>query len=165
MNIKDIKQYNSNYTVMNVTLSGFKNLILDLMFKSHLNLIPEFRDNRPESWSEQQDTSFVEYILKGGVCPKIILNKIDNSMYCVDGQQCLLAILQFLNGCLPVFDGHFKHQIDDIDILLESINLDLHFTSISFEDMIECYIRLNFYGTPHNKLELVKLNLKYSELT
>ena len=82
-----------------------------------LNIDPEFQ--RAHVWRPEQQSAYVEYILRGGISGReIYFNCIGwNSDYrgpfvLVDGKQRLEAVRSFLRDEVPVFGGHKCSQIE-----------------------------------------------------
>lgn len=130
----------------------------------NLQLQPNFQ--RAHVWSEQQQKSFVEFILRGGKCNPILFNHagwmrgdVTSDFVLVDGLQRLTALRRFLQGDLPVFEGNiFIYQIERIRTLLLSTYVRFHVNDLkSRDDVLRWYLQLNAAGTQHTDDELDKV--------
>lgn len=96
----------------------------------NLQLNPDFQ--RGHVWTEEQQISYVEYLLKDGKSSRIIyfnnpswMGKPStdyNDFVCVDGLQRLTAVIKFMNNELKVFGNYYNEFEDKI-----SFNIDLLF--------------------------------------
>lgn len=123
---------------------------------------------RPEVWSEQQKTRFIEGVFLGLGTGYYVVNGLDwdSSGKCLpmagwllDGQQRISAIRDFLNGDLVVFsDVKFTDfsKSDQVRFLRTPFPcFQLEYTGD--EDVLkELYDRLNFGGTAHTLEQRVR---------
>ena len=123
-----------------------------------LDLYPDFQ--RGHVWTPQQQTEFVEYILRGGKTSELLFNTKGNyastseDFVCVDGLQRLTALLLFLEDQLPVF-GHTRSQIEGIELLLREIYLTFRINELlTRRAVIRWYLEINAGGTPHTREEI-----------
>ena len=123
-----------------------------------LDLYPDFQ--RGHVWTPQQQTEFVEYILRGGKTSELLFNTKGNyastseDFVCVDGLQRLTALLLFLEDKLPVF-GHTRSQIEGIELLLREIYLTFRINELlTRRAVIQWYLEINAGGTPHTREEI-----------
>lgn len=101
-----------------------------------LKLNPDFQ--RGHIWTEDQQISYVEFLLRGGKSSRIIyFNKpswqgsevIDgyDDFVCVDGLQRLTAVMRFLKNEIKVFDSYYNEFEDrlpfSIDLVFNVNNL------------------------------------------
>jgi hypothetical protein len=133
----------------------------------NLDLNPEFQ--RDYVWTEQQKTSYVEFVLRGGNsgldilfnCPFFLSStKYDegdpllNRMVIVDGKQRLSAVTDFLRDNLKVF-GHYKSEF--AGTLRTKHRLNFHVNELSTrEDLLGWYLELNTGGTVHTEEDLAR---------
>lgn len=129
-----------------------------------LILCPDFQ--RGHVWTEEQQISFVEFMLKGGTVPPFRFNhpnwmgSFEGDMVCVDGLQRITAIMKFLKNELPVFGGYFRNDIIDVDSVMHPIHLTISVNTLKTEaEVIQWYIELNEGGTPHSKEEIERVKL------
>lgn len=124
-----------------------------------LDLCPDFQ--RGHVWTPQQQTGFVEYILRGGKTSELLFNTKGNyadtseDFVCVDGLQRLTALLLFLEDKLSVFGGHTRSQIEGIELLLREIYLTFRINELlTRKAVLQWYLELNAGGTPHTDSEI-----------
>ncbi len=125
-----------------------------------LDMNPDFQ--RGHVWSPPQRISYVEFILRGGNSSKDIyfncpgwMNKFGKKMVLVDGKQRLSACLDFMNGIIPVFDGHHVEDFQDRPM---NINLCLHINSLSTrKEVLQWYLDINAGGIAHTTDEIDKV--------
>ena len=139
-----------------------------------LDLDPEFQ--RGYVWTEDQKTSYVEFILKGGNSGRDILfncpfflsaNDYDkedpllNRMVIVDGKQRLSAVTAFLRDELKVF-GHYRSEF--AGTLRTKHRLNFHVNELSKrEDILRWYLELNTGGTVHTEDDLSRARRMLSD--
>lgn len=133
-----------------------------------LELNPDFQ--RGNVWTEQQQISYVEFILRGGKsanviyfnCPDFSMGsctKIKNAdklpMQCLDGLQRLTAIRKFLRNDLPIFNGNYLNDFEDKDVILRMHPIRFNVNNIQTKkEIIQWYLDYNDGGTVHSKEEL-----------
>jgi hypothetical protein len=126
-----------------------------------LQLCPDFQ--RGHVWTPQQQTAFVEFILRGGRTGKDLyfnhpgwMGNWQGDFVCVDGLQRLTALLKFFKNKVPIFDGHFYKDFEDklgIDIAMT-----FHVNNLKTrKEVLTWYYQFNAAGTPHTKEELDKV--------
>lgn len=162
MHIKDITpltHWGSYY--IHVRLNQLGSTIKDWEDEG-LVLNPDFQ--RGHVWSKSQQFRFVEYVLRGGRINELLFNNKGSflvsteNFVCVDGLQRLTALLSFMDDQLTVFGGYKKSQIDDIEILCRDITIPIRINSLSTrKQVLQWYLELNEFGTPHTKEELDKV--------
>jgi hypothetical protein len=121
---------------------------------------PYFQRNRV--WSEEQQISYIEHIMKGGKIGKDIYfnsptwdreTSGENTMFCIDGLQRITAVVSFLKNEFPIFETIYHNDIDRLPNLVCSFKLHvLDFQTE--EEILTWYLQLNQSGTPHTKEEL-----------
>lgn len=128
-----------------------------------LQLNPVFQ--RGHVWTADQQTSFMEFILRGGKTTPILLNhenwskNVDGQFVCVDGLQRITTLLEFMQGNVSVFDGHTIDQIEGITAFLRTVYIKIYVNQIPANQVIEWYLQLNSGGTPHTEGELNRVRL------
>ena len=126
----------------------------------NLQLNPDFQ--RGNVWTEQQQISYVEYILKGGTSARVIyfnqagwMTNFEGDFVCVDGLQRITALLRFINNDLKVFGTYYKDfedkLYDRVDILININNLKTR------KEVLQWYIEFNTGGTIHTEDEINKV--------
>lgn len=170
---KDIPQLtrDGNYRV-NMPLRDIperiKNWQEDEWYKLQLN--PKFQ--RGHVWTEEQQTRFMEYLLRGGRAnTTIYFNQPSwqsystseyNDFVCVDGLQRLTAVLRFLNNEIKVFGSYYKDFEDklpfDLDLIFNINNLKTE------KEVLQWYVDMNAGGTPHTDAEIEKVRKMIEDL-
>jgi len=135
-----------------------------------LEFNPDFQ--RGHVWTPEQQTHFIENILRGVVSSSGFLIQFncpnwDNHDYkgelprgfqCIDGLQRITAVMKFLNGEIKPFGLH----VDDLDGSSFSIRSKYRFRVAihNFErkfDLLSHYLDINAGGTPHSASELERV--------
>lgn len=136
----------------------------------HFNFDVDFQ--RAHVWTEEQQSKFIEFILRGGTTTPILFNhqswmsftNSDDELVIVDGKQRLTALLKFMNNKLKVFGGYRLSEITNIQWgLLPSITFNVNNLKTK-EEILRWYLELNTGGTPHTKEELHRVYLMYEEV-
>lgn len=121
-------------------------------------------------WTEEQQTAYIEFILRGGRTAKVIYfnspafgsdrsdnnsGDLDDTILCVDGLQRLTAVLRFINNEIKAF-GCYASEIEgrpwDHDFLRFNVNC-----LNKRADVLRWYIQFNDGGTPHSKEEIERV--------
>lgn len=128
--------------------------------RPNLNMDPDFQ--RVHVWTPEQQTRYMEFILRGGNSSRgIYLNcpgwmgSFKGPFELVDGKQRLAACLGFMAGTVPVFGGHFVGDFDD-----KPFNPTLRFHINSLEtrrEVLQWYLDINSGGVIHTDGELGKV--------
>lgn len=154
---------------MRYILDRIKEWEEDEYYKLQLN--PNFQ--RGHVWTEEQQVSYVEFLLRGGKSAKVIyFNKpswqssaiIDgyDDFVCVDGLQRLTAVMRFLNNEIKVFDTYYK---DFEDKLPMGIDLVFNINNLKTEkEVLQWYVDMNAGGTPHTNDEIERVKKMIDEL-
>jgi len=158
MNYKDIQKYTSvgNYEVT-VPLKYLKDKIDDWCNDLNLQLNPDFQ--RGHVWNEEQQTAYVEYLLRGGKNATTLyfnhpdwMNYFRGDFVLVDGLQRLTAILKFVNNELKVF-GCYIDEIEDLPLLAVDLRINVNNLKTR-KEVLQWYIEFNSGGVVHTKEEL-----------
>ena len=128
---------------------------------SPLILNPDFQ--RGHVWTADQQTAYIEYLLKGGTTGvNVYFNcsswqeDYNTPVYCVDGLQRLTAIMAFINNRVPAY-GHRYHEFTD-SIRYCHASVTLHMLKVrSKRELLNVYLDFNSGGTPHNPSELQRV--------
>jgi len=126
-----------------------------------LELNPDFQ--RGHIWTEDQQSRYVEFILRDGLtgrniyfnCPGWNYGDI-GTLQCVDGLQRLTAAIRFINNEIKAF-GYYKQEYFEEKIPRRAsfafwVN-DLE----NRNDILQWYLDLNRGATPHTKEELTRV--------
>lgn len=125
-----------------------------------LQLQPDFQ--RPLVWTPDQQTAFVEYLLRDGSSSRIIvfnhpgwMRSFIGDFVLVDGLQRLTAVCGFLANTIPAF-GHFFREFTDR--VPTGIGLRFLIASLpTHRAVLQWYLELNASGTPHSPQELQRV--------
>lgn len=162
MKIKNMPKYTSwgNYSV-NVWLHHIKDTLDRFIKEDGLDMDVDFQ--RAHVWTREQQIAYVEHILKGGRSGREILfnhpgwqRSYKGTMVLVDGKQRLTALLDFLDGKLPVFGCYFRDLEDKASMSNHTLIFTINNLSTRAE-VLQWYLELNTGGTPHTKEEIDKV--------
>lgn len=125
-----------------------------------LEISPDFQ--RAHVWTEQQQISFVEFLLKGGDTSPILFNckgwgiNWEGPFQLVDGKQRLTALLRFLNNEIPAFGAYYKEYTDSIRFADTRLQFWVNNLKTR-KEVLQWYLEINSGGTPHTAQELDKV--------
>lgn len=127
-----------------------------------LDLNPDFQ--RAHVWTPEQQTSYVEYILRGGTsgrelyfnCPRYAQGSVDGPYVIVDGKQRLEAVRAFMRDDIPAFGYYRSDYSDRPDILIARFSWNIAGLRTRAE-VLEWYLNFNAGGTVHTDAELNKV--------
>lgn len=133
--------------------------------ESGLKLCPEFQ--RGHVWTEDQQCSYMEFLLRGGRTGRdIYLNYPSwyhhvpegayNDYVCVDGLQRITAITKFVHNDLKVFGSYYEEFTDSPSILVDTIRLHVNDLQ-SYAAVLKWYIEINSGGMPHTNDEIARV--------
>lgn len=155
MKFINIKQFPNPHYSINVSWKFLKETLYDNFGQAFdLDLNPLFQ--RGHVWTEAQQISYIEFILREGKSGKdIYFNCPDwdageGDMFLVDGKQRLTAVLAFLDNEIKVF-GHYLKEFEDNLSIMTGFNF--HINSLDDKEVLEWYISLNS-GVAHTEEEL-----------
>ena len=116
---------------------------------------------RGHVWTEEQQISFVEFILKGGTTTPIYfnhpnwMNSFEGDFVIVDGKQRLTAILKFLADDLKAFGSKLS---DFENLYLNTFDIKININDLKTKkEVYNWYLEINSGGTPHTEDELQKV--------
>jgi hypothetical protein len=130
--------------------------------ESNIDLEPGFQ--RGKVWKLPQKQKFLDSIVKGWTTPKIFLRLTDekNEIYqCIDGQQRLRTIFEFLNNIIPLFSKNventkFNKLLPSVKDQFMKYQFSVDIITDKDDDVIgEFYLRLN-QGVTVNSSEKLK---------
>lgn len=154
---------------VNVGLKYIEMILKDYEEDYGLELNPDFQ--RGNVWTEQQQSAYMEFLLKGGQTARVIYfncpffnrgnledyknGKYEMPMQCVDGLQRLTAIRKFLSNDIKVF-GYYLNDFDDKDILLRRMyGIRFNINKLQTrKEVLKWYLDFNTGGTVHSKDEI-----------
>lgn len=165
MKFKDIKKFTSvgNYQV-NIPLNYFKDCIDKYVDEYNLQMCPDFQ--RGHVWNKRQQSTYVEFFLKGGQSGRIIYFNDPNWMglsgndkgYCdfvlVDGLQRITALLKFVNNELTIFGNNCFRDFEDKCTLIDNSLLFNINNLKTRKEVLMWYLELNTGGVIHTEEEL-----------
>ncbi len=124
-----------------------------------LNMDPEFQ--RCHVWTSEQQTAYVEYILRGGTSGREIYfncggwgSNYKGPFVIVDGKQRIQAVRQFIAGNVTAFGkliGEFEGRLPTTAYFNFNVN-DLK----TMKEVIQWYLEMNTGGTQHTAEEINK---------
>ena len=128
---------------------------------------------RGHVWSEEQQSAYVEYLLRGGKSATTIYFNFPgwlgnpsteyNDFVCVGGLQRVTALLKFLNNELRVFGKLYKEFEGRLSITRHCISVNINNLQTE-KEVLKWYIEMNEGGTPHSKEELNRVRELYNQL-
>lgn len=141
-----------------IPLHNFLDTIEKHLAEDNLNLDPDFQRGRV--WTQEQQISFCEFVLKGGKTNPILFNHpgwmkcFRGEMVVVDGLQRITALTSMLKNKLPVF-GYLLEEFDDTSKFNRSISVQFKIHSLQTRpDVLRWYLQVNSTGTPHSTSEI-----------
>lgn len=125
-----------------------------------LNLEPDFQ--RVHVWTPEQQTSYIEFLLRGGNSSKDLYfncpgwkNDYRGPFEIVDGKQRLAACLGFMAGTIQVFGGLYVSDFTDKP---RRIYLCFHVNNLKTRrEVLQWYLDINAGGVVHTTDELDKV--------
>lgn len=125
-----------------------------------LDLDPDFQ--RAHVWTREQQSAYVEYVLRGGYAGKeLYFNCVGwmkdwrGPFVVVDGKQRLEAVRAFLRDEVPVF-GRTRSGYSGTDKMNGSFRVYINDLSTRAE-VLQWYLDLNAGGTPHTSNEIERV--------
>ena len=137
-----------------------------------LDLSPDYQ--RGAVWTRQQQREFVGFLLDGGECPKIVIQRYESGQNApagheddyfqlpaevIDGQQRLRALCAWLRGEIdaltPEGDALWFRDTNEID--RRGLMLVLHYVDLPRIERLRYYIKLNRGGTVHTEQEIARV--------
>jgi len=152
-------------------------IVLENMNKDYgLDLNPDFQ--RGHVWTTQNQTTYVEFLLRGGKTQPFLFNSpayggrtsdecdLDETIVLVDGKQRLTSIQLFILNDLPVFDGVFFDDFEDKNKLLRSISLEYSINSLQRKsELLNWYLEMNSNCVAHDSSELDRVRSMLKNLS
>lgn len=162
-NFQEIPERLKSYYSVDISFKSLKFVLHTYMRDFALQLNPDFQ--RGHVWSEEQQISYVEYLLTNPDldksmqiifnCPGWMSSCWKKEMVCVDGLQRITACLRFLNNEIPAYGTFYRDYSGFIRTHLKFIIGAFHKKS----DVLKWYLELNGLGTPHTKEELDRVKI------
>lgn len=156
---REIKQFTKapDYNV-DIFLPEVEHQINRYITNYKLDLSPDFQ--RKHVWTKEQQTKYIEFLLKGGTssriiyfnCPGFRQGHAKQPMVIVDGKQRIQAIIEFLNSRIKAFNHFYSDYEDNLSSIITvkfSIN-ELEKRS----EILQWYLDINTGGTIHSTEEI-----------
>lgn len=160
MKYSDIPQFPTSHYRIDVPLSSVKAQLDRYVEGYGLDLDPDFQ--RGHVWTPEQQTSYMEYMLRGGEGGREILfnhpgwmGSYKGDFVIIDGKQRLTAALGFLNDTVPVY-GRRCSEIEGRIPWSASFSFRV-FKMQTREEILQYYLDLNAGGTPHAAEEIERV--------
>jgi len=164
MKFSDIPKLPFAYYSVNTPLRYLEETLEN--YKKEYGLIMEPDFQRAHVWTEYQQSSYVEWILRGGFSGKDIFfnkpdwmkfNLKDTPLILVDGLQRLTAALKFLHNEILVFGGYRLSDFED-KMPWVDIAFNFHINNLKTRiEVLQWYLDFNSGGTLHTVGELDKV--------
>lgn len=157
---------------VNVGLKHIKTILKDYEEDYGLELNPDFQ--RGHVWTEDQQSAYMEFLLKGGQTARVIYfncpffscgtvedykkGKYEMPMQCVDGLQRLTSIVKFLDNKVKVC-GYYLNDFEDKEVLMRkmcSIRFNVNKLKTRRE-VLRWYLDFNTGGTIHSEEEISRV--------
>lgn len=145
------------------------NFIEDEIKENNLQMNPDFQ--RGHIWTEEQQSKYIEFILRGGKSGRDFYfnwNHYTNEYVCVDGLQRTIAFKKFVDNELKVFNQYFNEfnfgkYVANYNPLPEfKIKVFINDLS-SNKEILQWYIDMNAGGTPHSQEEIDRVKKMLAE--
>ncbi len=128
-------------------------------YPSPVQLEPDFQ--RGHVWTPQQQTRYVEHVLRGGRSGRdVYFNCVnwdcgrEGEFVCVDGLQRITAVRKFLDDRLPIFGGYYFEDFTD-KLNLCDHTFVFHVNNLATRaEVLQWYLEMNSGGTPHTDAEI-----------
>ena len=169
MKFTDIPQFTkgSPYSV-DIGLDYLPTWVTEHEKNFNLQLNPDFQ--RGHVWTEKQQITYLEYLLRGGKSGRDVyfnmpgwMVEFNGKFVCVDGLQRITACLKFMNDKLKVF-GCYKSEYED-RLRLMHITLKVHINNLKTKrEVLTWYLEMNTGGTVHTNDELDRVKKMLNEV-
>jgi hypothetical protein len=150
--------------------------ILDMWAYSHrgipVELQPDFQ--RGYVWTGRQQICYIENMLKGHYAGREIYfnhptwgtfeDAEKHPIQCIDGQQRIGAVVEFMENRLPIFGGHYYKDIEGPFPWVNKACFNLHINNLkSRKEILQWYLDLNTGGTVHTDEEIERVRRLLAE--
>ncbi len=127
--------------------------LLETFDRKLLNLNPPYQRN--DIWTEKLQRDLISTIKKGLPIPNFFLHERKNGVIDIaDGQQRTRALLQYRNG--EITDNSKMKFNNEKDFLEYKLSIQIIDSSVSQEEIMEFYVKVNRAGLKLNTAELRK---------
>jgi len=167
MKFSDIPQLPQSYYSIDVpldsvprTLERYQEAQERFGYKFELN--PDFQ--RGHVWTQEQQSSYMEWLLRGGTSGRDIyfnhtgwMTTYEGDMVCLDGLQRLTAITRFFANEITAF-GFFCDEFEGSIGILPNQTVKFHVMKLQTKrDILNFYLTFNEAGTRHTQEELSRV--------
>jgi uncharacterized protein with ParB-like and HNH nuclease domain len=129
----------------------------------NLDIDPDFQ--RGHVWTEEQQTNFIEYCLRGGwtntyICFNCVgwMTGREGLFVLVDGKQRLEAVRKFIRNELPVFGNNYINDFEDKSMILRERTLIFNINNLpDRKAVLQWYLDINTGGVVHTNEEIEKV--------
>jgi uncharacterized protein with ParB-like and HNH nuclease domain len=161
MKFTDIPQYTrSGNWECNFDIRGFVGQIEKWEAEDGLQLNPDFQ--RGHVWTEEQQISFVEFILKGGTTARVVylnhqgwMGDFEGEFVCVDGLQRITAVKRFIHNEIKAY-SYFYKEFEGSPRMMNDLRININNLKTR-KEVLQWYLEFNSGGTIHTKEELDKV--------
>lgn len=161
MNFQKIPQFSKAHYTINVDWDSLPNQLDRYKERYNLDLDPDFQ--RAHVWVEEQQISFVEYMIKGGLSGRDIyfnhpgwMKYMQGDMVLVDGKQRLNSVSLFLDNKIPAFNTFRK----DFQGFISNIDFMFHINDLKTrKEVLQWYLDFNTGGLVHTDEEINKVKV------
>lgn len=161
------------YNLSSPTTFGFVSYVkfIESEIKEYnLQMTPDFQ--RGHIWTEEQQSKYTEFILRGGKSGRDFYfnwNQNTNEYVCVDGLQRTTAFQKFVHNELKVFGQYFDEfefgKYEASYNPLPEFKVNVFRNSLSSEkEVLQWYVDMNAGGTPHTNEEIKRVKQMIEEL-
>lgn len=126
-----------------------------------LQLDPDFQ--RGHVWTEEQQISYVEYFLRGGVSGRDLyfnhpgwMGGFKGEFVLVDGKQRIEAMRRFIHNEIRVFGSLYREYTDKIRMIGHTFKVHVNDLKTR-KEVLTWYIEMNSGGTVHTTDEIEKV--------
>lgn len=133
-----------------------------------VDLDPDFQ--RDHVWTKEQQTAYVEFVLRGGHSSRELLfnckgwmRTFEGPFVLVDGKQRMTAARAFMKNEVPVFGGMvFGDFTDQLSVGGPSFRMSVNNLKTRAE-VLQWYLELNTGGTIHTSDEIEKVRVMLAQ--
>lgn len=167
MKYSDIEKFPHSSYCVNVPLRSVDRWVIENEEDLGLEMNPDFQ--RGHVWNEEQQSAYVEYLLRGGLDGReVYFNHpgwqydYKGDMVCMDGLQRITAVRRFMNDEIRAF-GALASEFDMIPAM--DVSLRFHvFRLKTRKEVLKWYVQFNSAGVVHSDEELNRVTKMMEEI-
>lgn len=161
MDWRDISQY-TRYAAWRADIPWkyLEKTIKDYEIDHDLLFVPDFQ--RGHVWTQEQQTKYIEYRLKGGQTAKEVYfnhpgwqRDFRGSMVLVDGLQRITAVRKFMNNEIRAFDFLYNEFSGRFNLLIGFVFFVNNLRT--YKEVLQWYIDMNEGGIVHSREEIERV--------